>query len=123
MEETMALEGTDLAFVERRSTLVRRWPVVAWVMLAGIVAVFGFLLYSSPLLVNPWEVASRIEAETLATPTLTLMAALLPIVFLSCFVLLVALVLFQFAAMANERRLLQIIASLREGAQGESLGD
>jgi hypothetical protein len=119
----MALEGTDLAFVERRSTLVRRWPVVAWLMLAGIVAVFGFLLYSSPLLVNPWEAASRIEAETLATPTLTLMAALLPIVFLSCFVLLVALVLFQFAAMANERRLLQIIASLRVGAQGESPGD
>jgi hypothetical protein len=119
----MALEGDGLAFVKRRSTLVRRWPAVAWAMLAGIVAVFGFLLYSSPLLVNPWEVALRIEAETLATPTLTLMAALLPIVFLSCFVLLVALVLFQFAAMANERRLLQIIASLREGAQDELLGD
>ena len=118
----MSLDGADLAFVKRRSALVRRWPVVAWAMLAGIVVVFGFLLYSSPLLVNPWEVASRIKAETLATPTLTLMAALLPIVFLSCFVLLVALILFQFAAMANERRLLGIIASLDDEAESERTG-
>lgn len=119
----MPLDEADLAFVRRRSALVRRWPVVAWAMLAGIVAVFGFLVYSSPLLVNPWEVAARIKADTIAVPTLTLMAALLPIAFLSCFVLLVALVLFQFAAMANERRLLRIVASLGATDPGEPLGE
>jgi len=112
----MPLDASDLAFVRRRSALVRRWPIAAWTMLAGIVAVLLFLYSRSPLLVNPWEVASRIKAETLATPTLTLMAALLPVIFLSCFVLLVALVLFQFAAIANERRLLRIIASLDAAA-------
>jgi hypothetical protein len=119
MEDTMPLDDSDLVFVTRRSALVRRWPVAAWAMLAGIVAVLVFLFYRSPLLVNPWEVASRIKADTVAVPTLTLMAALLPVVFLSCFVLLVALVLFQFAAMANERRLLRIIAALDDAARGE----
>jgi hypothetical protein len=33
----------------------------------------------------------------------------------------VALVLFQFAAMANERRLLRIVASLGDSDRGESL--
>lgn len=116
----MPLEGADLAFCKRRSALVRRWPFAAWAMLAVIVVVFGFLFYSTPLLVNPWEVASAIKAETIAVPTLTLMAALLPIVLLSCFVLLVALVLFQFAAMANERRLLRIISSLENGVTAGS---
>jgi hypothetical protein len=118
----MPLDDSDLSFIRRRSALVRRWPVAAWAMLAGIVAVLGFLLYRSPLLVNPWEVASRIEAETVAAPTLALMAALLPVVFLSCFVLLVALVLFQFAAMTNERRLLRIIASLDAETRGDEAG-
>lgn len=119
----MPLDGADRAFVKRRSALVRRWPIVAWAMLAGIATVFGFLLYSSPLLVNPWEVASRIRTDTLVAPTLTLMAALLPVVFLSCFVLLVALVLFQFAAMANERRLLGIITSLDGDAESDTGGE
>lgn len=118
----MPLDDSDLSFISRRSALVRRWPVAAWAMLAGILAVLGFLLHRSPLLVNPWEVASRIKAGTVAAPTLALMAGLLPVVFLSCFVLLVALVLFQFAAMTNERRLLRIIASLdvdvRDGEDG-----
>ena len=86
--DAMALDEADAVFVKRRSALVRRWPIAGSSMLVGIVAVFGFLVYSSPLLVNPWQVAARIKAETLAVPTLTLMAALLPIVFLSCFVLL-----------------------------------
>ena len=90
----MALDEADAAYVKRRSALVRRWPIAASAMLVGIAAV----------------------------PTLTLMAALLPILFLSCFVLLVALVLFQYAAMANERRLLRIIRSLTGSSPGDSRG-
>ena len=118
----MPLDDSDMVYIRRRNALVRRWPPVGWAMLAGIAAVLGLLLLRSPLLVNPWEVTSRLEVGTIATPTLTMMAALLPLVFLSCFVLLVALVLFQFAATANERRLLRIIVALEHDSSGDTDG-
>jgi len=105
----MALSVRDEKFVEQRRTLNRHWRVAGWLLLAAIAAVLGFLFLSSPLLVSPWEVVSRLRTGSLADSTLQTMALMLPITFLGCFVLLVAVVALQFGSAANERRLLDII--------------
>lgn len=109
----MALSARDVKFLEQRRTLNRHWRVAGWLLLAAIAAVLGFLFLSSPLLVAPWEVASRLRTGSITDPALQTMALMLPITFLGCFVLLVAVVCLQFGAAANERRLLDIIDAQR----------
>jgi hypothetical protein len=108
----MSLSEADARFVGQRRVLVRRWPFVGWVLLAAIAAVVGFLFLTSPLLVSPWEVAGRIRTDAIPQPTLQVMSVMLPLTMLGCFILLAVVVAFQFAAAANERRLLAIIDSL-----------
>ncbi|HOC42475.1 MAG TPA: hypothetical protein PKJ99_05575 [Thermoanaerobaculales bacterium] len=107
-----ALTEDDAVFVDQRRGLARRWRYVGWALLAAIVGVVGFLFLTSPLLVAPWEVAGRIRTDSIPPTTLQVMGLMLPLAILGCFVLLVVVVAFQFAAAANERRLLQIIDSL-----------
>ena len=111
----MGLSMRDEKFVEQRRSLVRHWRIAGWVLLAAIAAVLGYLFLRSPLLVAPWEVASRLRTGSLPEATVQTMALMLPMTFLGCFVLLVAVVALQFGAAANERRLLEIIDSQRQG--------
>jgi hypothetical protein len=107
------LSERDARFVEQRRTLSRRWRFAGWFLCAAIAAVLGFLFLKSPLLVAPWEVVARLRTESLPLTTLQTMALMLPITFLGCFVLLVAVVAFQFAAFANEQRLIDVIDTLQ----------
>jgi hypothetical protein len=114
----MSLSERDARFVEQRRLLAQRWRVVGWALFAAIAAVVGFLFLQSPMLVSPWEVAGRIRTDSIPTATLQIMSLILPLAILGCFVLLAVVVAFQFAAAANERRLLAIIDSLRERSGG-----
>ena len=71
-----------------------------------------WLWISRPLLVNPWEVLSRLKSASIQDSTMTLMAAMLPIVFLACIFLLLALIAICFLAFSNERKHLAIIQRL-----------
>lgn len=106
----------DAKFLDQRRRLNRHWRVAGWFLLAAITAVLGFLFVTNPILVSPWEVAARLRTGTLPLSTLQTMALMLPVTFLGCFVLLVAVVVFQFAAAANERRLIAIVDVLRDAA-------
>jgi hypothetical protein len=114
----MTLSERDVRFVEQRRVLASRWRVVGWALLAAIAAVVGFLFLESPMLVSPWEVAGRIRTDSIPPTTLEIMSLMLPVTMLGCFILLAIVVAFQFAAAANERRLLAIIDSLLEGKGG-----
>ncbi len=81
-------------------------------MLIAVLGLIAWLFVTNPLLVNPSMVVSRLEADTLETPTLMLMAAMTPWLFLMCLILLAVVILFAFTAVANERRLIQIIDDL-----------
>ena len=108
----MNLTRQEKAFVETRAKFARNWPIVGSTSLALVFALGGWIWLTRPLFINPWAVFSRIEANSLPETTFTLMAAMLPIVVLTClFVLMVCLALF-FAAFSNERKHLAIIHRL-----------
>lgn len=108
----MALTPQESAFIARRRTLVRRWPVAGGACLALILAIGLWLWFTRPLLINPVAVFAGIEAGEIPDSSLLVMAAMLPVAMLACLVVLVAAVIFMFVAIANERRHLGIIERL-----------
>jgi hypothetical protein len=111
----MKLSDDELAYLDSRQALARRWTLIGSLLLLAIGGVLTFLWVHSPLLVNPWRTAELVAGQHVPPLTLAEMAVKLPVVFLICCVLLVALVLFQFAAIGQERRLLKIIRDRIEG--------
>ncbi|MBN1223193.1 MAG: hypothetical protein JXB23_08075 [Candidatus Aminicenantes bacterium] len=101
-----------LSFLKKRRRLAIFWPVVATLLLMGILAFLVWMFVKNPLLVNPFEVASRIDAGTIENSTLILMAGMLPIMFLACILILVVVVLFGFSMFSKEKKYLDIIDRL-----------
>ncbi len=66
------------------------------------------------MLINPWAVLSRLEADSLPDSTITMMAALLPVVMLTCVVVLAAALVLFSVAFSNERKHIAIIHRLTE---------
>lgn len=105
----MDLTREEELFVEGRAKFARSWPIVGTAMLAVLLLLAGWLLFTRPMLINPWAVLSGLEAGTIPDSTLAIMAALLPVVMLTClFVLVVALILFS-VAFSNEKKHIAII--------------
>ncbi len=105
----MAISAEERQFLIRRKRLLRAWPVVLAVLL-GLVVGLGLWLYcTNPLLLNPYAVLARLEADALPHATLALMAASLPILALACLALVSALLALAQAAFSNERRYLAIL--------------
>lgn len=105
----MDLSREDASFLEKRSKLTRSWPWAGGAMLIALGLLTLWLWFTAPYLLRPWTVAAQIEAGTLAQSTVTLMAAILPLMVLGLLMFAVAMVLFCFVAFANERRLIRII--------------
>ncbi len=105
----MELSQTQQEFLEKRRKLVRSWPAIGLMLLIGMVATLLWLWLQQPMLINPFEVVDRLESGSIENSTVTLMAVMLPLVFLVCFVLLMIVVIFAYAAFANEKKHLAII--------------
>jgi hypothetical protein len=118
----MPLDDAQRRYLAGRERLVRRWPAVGAVLLTAIAAVMLYLFLRSPLLVNPWYTARLLEGGSVPQHTMAEMAAKLPVVFLVCCGLMVAMVLVQFAVTITERRLLGLVEELaREGGASSSI--
>ena len=109
----MNLTKREKEFVERRAKLVQYWPILGTICLAGVLILAVWLWLSRPFLINPWKVLSGLEAGSIPESTTLLMAAMLPIVVLACLFVLVACLIFCFAAFSNERKHLDIINRFR----------
>ncbi|MCP9927777.1 hypothetical protein [Cyanobium sp. CH-040] len=105
----MELTEQQQRFLARRAGFLSAWPAVGAGLLALLGALTLWLWFSKPLLANPPAVLARLERGAIDTSTLTLMAGLLPLMTLLCLTLAAAVVIFGFAAAANERRYQRII--------------
>lgn len=120
----MKLTEQETAFVERRARLLRSWPIVGSICVVSVLGFTAWLWITRPLLVNPWMAMSRLETSAIPDSTATLLAAMLPVVFLSCIFVLLALIAFVFVAFSNERKHLAIIGRLGGyGAHSETKGE
>jgi hypothetical protein len=109
------LAETDLAFLQMRRRFLRFWKIAGFSTLVFLAALFSWLYFKVPNLVNPFHVQRQIESNALTPSALKVMAALMPLMMVLAFFLSVAIILFGFSAYANERRYLKIIDSLLPG--------
>lgn len=108
----MNMTEHETAFVERRARLVRTWPIVGSICVVSVLGFTVWLWISRPLLVDPWLVVSRLAASAIPESTITLMVAMLPVVFLGCIGVMLSLIAFIFVALSNERKHIDIIRRL-----------
>lgn len=99
-------------FLEKRRKLIAFWRVAGPLSLLGLAACFAWLYFRTPLMVDPFEVADRLEAGAIGEPTLAIMSLLLPVMVSLCFLVLVVIILFVYATISNEKRYLQAIDRL-----------
>jgi ABC-type transport system involved in multi-copper enzyme maturation permease subunit len=100
------------AFLEKRRKLIVAWRVAGPLLLLLLAALFVWLYLKIPLLINPFEVAGRLESGTLDEPTLAMMSMLLPVMISLSLLLIVVLILFVYAAISNEKKYLRLIDRL-----------
>jgi hypothetical protein len=103
----------DLAYVQRRAQLQRWWPYVGGALLAAVLGLWGYLFLSGSLLVNPWALMQRLERDDVGESTLAALAVLGSMGFLALGIVMLAVLGLLWAAMRNERRLLDVIRQLR----------
>lgn len=108
----MRIETRLDAFLEKRRKLIAAWRVAGPLLLMLLTTLFVWLYLKTPLLINPFEVARRLEAGTLDEPTLAIMAMLLPVMISLCFLVMVVVILFVYAAISNEKKYRQTIDRL-----------
>ena len=110
----------EKAFVEKRARFVRNWPVVGTAALIVVCGLAVWLWFSTPLLINPWAVISGLRTESIPESTLSLMAAMLPVVSVACLFVLVVVLLLSFAAFSNEKKLITVIERLTSSRNNQS---
>ena len=109
------LAENDLAFLQMRRRFLRFWRIAGFSTLVFLSALFFWLLFKVPNLVNPFHVQRQIDSNALTPTALKVMAVLTPLMVSVSFFLAAAIILFGFSAYANERRYLKIIDSLSNG--------
>jgi len=102
-------------FLEKRRILLRAWRYAGPLLLLGIGGFAAYLYFNTPLLINPFAVASGIESGSIEQSTLQLMAVFVPVLFITACFLLVVLVVLMYAAFANEKKYLAILDELEGG--------
>lgn len=116
----MELSDKQRKFVRSRRKLISFRKYVVLFLSILFVAFLGWMYYRAPLLVNPYEVMSRVESSSLDKNTMILMAGMLPIMVLLALFLLGALIIFLTIAMSNEARYIEIIDHAIDNRQENS---
>ncbi len=111
----MALSKEQRDYLDKRRKILRFWPFAGPFLPLGIAGLAIHLYVNTPLLIDPYEVLSRIEAHSIKQSSLEIMAVMLPITFIAICFLLVMLVVVMYAAFANERRYLEIVGEMERG--------
>jgi len=108
----MQPDPEEKALMGKPAKFARSWPLVGVAMLALVFGPGLSLSWSNPLLSNPWVVVAGIESGSVASPMLTRMAALLPLVMPGWLLVVVVGPLLSVTVFANEHRHLAIIRGL-----------
>jgi hypothetical protein len=106
------LAEIDLAFLQMRRRFLKFSKIGGVSSLVFLSALFCWLLFKAPNLINPFHIQRQVEANALTLSALKVMAVLTPLMVAVAFFLSASIILFGFSAFANERLYLKIIDSL-----------
>ena len=119
----MNLTEKEQLFLEKRTRMTKLWLIIGTVLMLLIIAVMVHLFMSSPFLINPFYVFRGITSESIPASTLTLMAAILPIVTVILFVSVIIMIALGFVIFSNEKQYQNIIKRLLTEETEEDLTD
>lgn len=119
----MKLSQADKAFIEKRESTAKYWPLFGTVLLILIVAYGAWLWMKIPHLINPWHVIERFETGTLPESTMGVMAVMLPIVMAVLLVFAFVVVLLWFIPFRNESRLIRLVKELQKAEEDDNAND
>jgi uncharacterized BrkB/YihY/UPF0761 family membrane protein len=105
----MKLNQQQNSFLEKRRKLVKSWSYVGPLMMLLVLGLAAYVYVKSPLLINPYEVLARLQSGSIEQSTLMTMAVILPIVFITVCFLLIVLIVMLYAAIANEKKYIEIL--------------
>ena len=105
----MKVSQREQRFLQRRRQLLRAWSIAGPLLLVVLIVLCVWLFLAFPLMFNPFEVVTRLEAGSLQPATLQLMALFLPLAMLMLLFIVLVILLLVFSALANDRKYLAII--------------
>lgn len=95
--------------LSRRLRFIQRWPVIALLVALLTLGFYGWAFLKHPLLANPVAVLQLVQAPAPDTATLSLLAVITPILFLTVGGLVLLLLLFVTIGLINEGRLIRLL--------------
>ncbi|HHJ19617.1 MAG TPA: hypothetical protein ENJ84_07295 [Gammaproteobacteria bacterium] len=101
-------------FIKKRKRLIASWRYVGPVLLLMILAFIVWLFMTSPLLINPLAMISRIETGTIPLSQFEMMAILLSLFMIFILILGLALIAIMYAAIAQEKKYMTIIEQIKK---------
>ncbi len=114
----MNLSQQQSNYLDKRRKLLKVWRYVGPLMLLGMIGLVIYLNVSTPLLINPYEVMSRLELGSIEQSSLETMAVLLPMMLIMVCFLLVVLIAMMYAVFSNERKYLEIVKKIKSDNEG-----
>lgn len=105
------MDAQHQQILNRRLRFIQRWPWAALLIALLTLGFYGWAFLYQPLLVNPSAVLHLVQAPAPDTATLSLLAVITPILFLTIGGLILLLLLFVSIGLINEGRLIRLLTA------------
>ena len=112
----MQLTHQQSIYLEKRRKLLKSWRYVGPLLIVGLLGFVLSLYTNTPLLINPYEVMSRLKSGSIERSTLEMMAVLLPMMFILVCALVIVLVAMVYAAFSMENKYQEIVMEAKGDA-------
>ncbi|WP_407275521.1 hypothetical protein [Halothiobacillus sp. DCM-1] len=115
------MDAQQQQILTRRLRFIRRWPAIAGLVALLTLGFYGWVFIKQPLLVNPQSVIQLVQMPSPDSATLTLLAVIAPILFLTVGGLILLLLLFVTLGLINEGRLIRQILAQTEATTAKKI--
>ena len=107
-----SLDAKDVKFLKERRRFASKGYLLGMALLAGVLAFTAWMYWAHPRLANPFHVFRELEADAIPQSMLEIMAAMLPIMVTTVFVVLAMLLPTEATGAAIPSKLLQSGAAM-----------
>lgn len=103
------MTSQEAAFIERRKAQIRYWPWLGGGLIVAFVLFGLYAYFSFPLYMDPSYLVSQLRNGKVTEQGLAQLAVFGSFALVACFAFIVTMLIYPFLALANEKRLIEII--------------